>query len=305
MEETRRATTEEIIPYFNIGQDFLHFITSEFASGKKPRINRMRVLMYMIDNAAKLDGWWFHGKLMRKGESFISRIKVADALNMTENEAKGAIDWLKVYGHIRKNDFKKVDNKLGTAYFVTGLTNPEYYKTTRHQESENVDITGENADVIPLKSPGTSQKSPSENNEIGEESSMFSESDGTENHRNNIRVPIESSVNSDYYNNRSPEKRVSCDFGAYKSLDDLKKFIERHTQRSKYERNKYNCPFCGSGAGKHGTGALSIDKDRVKAHCFSGGCGFDGDIYDFAGRIYQTDDKIEQYKIVSAFFDKP
>ena len=45
----------------------------------------------------------------------------------------------------------------------------------------------------------------------------------------------------------------------------LREYVEQITQPSR-GANMYVCPLCGSGTGKKGTGAFSIDGERW--HCF-------------------------------------
>lgn len=71
----------------------------------------------------------------------------------------------------------------------------------------------------------------------------------------------------------------------------LKDYADLVLQKSK-EKGKYNCPvpFCNSGRGKNGTGALGITEKEGKPiwHCFS--CGTSGDILDLYGIINNTED---------------
>lgn len=60
--------------------------------------------------------------------------------------------------------------------------------------------------------------------------------------------------------------------------------IQEHTQRSvKAGRNMYNCPFCLSGTGEHGTGALGVFRNKrtgvLNWKCQN--CGRGGDVGDF------------------------
>ena len=62
-------------------------------------------------------------------------------------------------------------------------------------------------------------------------------------------------------------------------LRAIKERITEELQPSRGERGKYICPICGSGShGNGSTAALSIEKDGLRAHCFS--CNFHGDIFD-------------------------
>ena len=60
---------------------------------------------------------------------------------------------------------------------------------------------------------------------------------------------------------------------------ELKAYVERVTKKSKC--GMYVCPLCGSGTGKHGTGAFSIGGDGTLWKCFK--CGRKGDIFDLIG----------------------
>lgn len=290
-------------PYFRMGQAFQGFITGELTSGKTSRINRGIILEYMVKRAAKADEWFMEGQRLQYGECFISRKETARDCNITENQARDAISWLELHGHIERQKHDEAPNSVGTFYIVSGLRCPEEYEITRGEDAENTDITGKNADIVPIKPPSTAQKPPSENSEKSKALSMFLDAGGTENHQNNIReLPLERKDIRTKDSNIEPKNRILCDFEQFRSPQMLENYILSATQRSKHERKKYNCPFCRSGTGKNGTGALQIDKKRggVKWHCFS--CGLDGDIYDFAGQLHHTQDKIEQYKIVSEFF---
>ena len=77
----------------------------------------------------------------------------------------------------------------------------------------------------------------------------------------------------------------------------LQEYVERITQPSR-GANMYVCPLCGSGTGKKGTGAFSIDGERWK--CFV--CGKGGDLYDLIGKIEGTDNHGEQLRIARKLF---
>ena len=68
-------------------------------------------------------------------------------------------------------------------------------------------------------------------------------------------------------------------------FEDYKSFILNELTPSR-EHNKYFCPICGSGTGKHRTPAFSINQDYT-GHCYS--CGFHGDIFD----LYMKRDNID------------
>ena len=62
----------------------------------------------------------------------------------------------------------------------------------------------------------------------------------------------------------------------------LPEYAEAVLTRSK-GKNQYNCPFCGSGTGAKGTGALTIYPETSRYKCFS--CGANGDIFDLAAQV--------------------
>lgn len=61
----------------------------------------------------------------------------------------------------------------------------------------------------------------------------------------------------------------------------LKEYADHMLTKSKGTSGNYNCPCCGSGTGKKGTGALSVNGDMWK--CFS--CGESGDLLDLIGAV--------------------
>ncbi len=75
----------------------------------------------------------------------------------------------------------------------------------------------------------------------------------------------------------------------------LPQYVERITEPS-IGKNMYVCPLCGSGNGKHSTGAFSI-KNGVSFKCFS--CNKSGDIFDLIGfheELYEYNEQIERAK---------
>lgn len=80
--------------------------------------------------------------------------------------------------------------------------------------------------------------------------------------------------------------------------ENLKSYVESITRKSK-GTNMYVCPLCGSGSGKHGTGAFSI-KDGVSWKCFS--CNESGDIFDLIGKVHGIQDYSEQMKKANELF---
>lgn len=61
--------------------------------------------------------------------------------------------------------------------------------------------------------------------------------------------------------------------------DCLRQYVEGITHKGK--GGLYNCPLCGSGTGRKGTAAFSLQKDGRRWHCFS--CGAGGDLFDLIG----------------------
>lgn len=72
----------------------------------------------------------------------------------------------------------------------------------------------------------------------------------------------------------------------------LTEYVERVTKKSQ-GKNMYICPICGSGEGKHKTGAFSI-KDGTSWKCFS--CNNGGDIFDLIGKLENITDYNAQLK---------
>lgn len=72
-------------------------------------------------------------------------------------------------------------------------------------------------------------------------------------------------------------------------------------QKDRKIHNHYTCPLCGSGNGKHKTGALSYFVDRSgvpRVTCFSCNRLQNADIFDYIGAIHGETSFIEQYKLV-------
>lgn len=302
MEGTGRIQT----PYFVMGDYFERFINDELKSGSRARINRGIVLHYIIERTAKADGWFTDGQPLQKGECLLSRGRVERECNLTENEARGAIEWLENNHHITRTEHEGVPASVGTFYLVTGLICPVYYegthKTTKGKDAKNTDNTGKNRGGKKRKPPRTPQKPPSADGEKSAYLSTFSDAGGGENNQNNIKgYPVGNSNTPVYNSNTGPKTQSRANFEQFKDPQLLENYILSATHRSKKERNKYKCPFCGSGNGKNGTGALSIDNRHggTSWRCFS--CGLHGDIFDFAGYLHGTGNKEEQLQIVAQF----
>lgn len=80
----------------------------------------------------------------------------------------------------------------------------------------------------------------------------------------------------------------------------LREYVERITQHSK-GRGMYICPLCGSGSGKSGTGAFSIDPCGTRWKCFA--CDAGGDILDLIGGVYSVSTHAEQLAIACQIFN--
>lgn len=292
-------------PYFIMGQYFERFINDELKSGKKTRITRGIILRYLVEKAAKMDGWFTNGQPLQYGECLTSRNRVMKDCHITENRARGAMEWLEDNQHIMRAEHEGVPASVGTFYLVTGIIAPTYYeglyKTTKEKDAENIDKTGKNKRGKKEKPPRTPQKPPSADGEKSAYLSTFSDTGGEKNNQNNIKGYPVGNSNTPVCNSYTGPKTTSrANFEQFKTKEALKNYILTFTEKSK-ERNKYICPFCGSGKGKNGTGALSIDNRRggTTWTCFS--CGLHGDIFDFAGYLNDTTDKNEQLQIVAQF----
>lgn len=62
----------------------------------------------------------------------------------------------------------------------------------------------------------------------------------------------------------------------------LKNLADDRLEKSKI-KNKYTCPYCGSGTGHRGTAAFTIHDDTNMFHCYS--CGEHGDIFKLIGKL--------------------
>ena len=83
-----------------------------------------------------------------------------------------------------------------------------------------------------------------------------------------------------------PKKERADNMNLEQAKEQVKTFLREEVESvtppsPKAGKNKYDCPFCESGKGKNGTGALSLNEstDFTTWHCFS--CGRGGDIIDF------------------------
>lgn len=83
-----------------------------------------------------------------------------------------------------------------------------------------------------------------------------------------------------------------------KELVDLREFCEAHLERN---RNTWNCPFCGSGTGRHRTSALQVWGDHYHCHA----CGAHGDVFAMAEALLGTDDFREALQYVGRWAHAP
>lgn len=73
--------------------------------------------------------------------------------------------------------------------------------------------------------------------------------------------------------------------------DYLRDYVESITEKSK--GGAYVCPLCGSGTGKHRSGAFNIDpKDPTRWKCFA--CDKSGDIFDLIGQYENIPEYMDQ-----------
>lgn len=86
------------------------------------------------------------------------------------------------------------------------------------------------------------------------------------------------------------------DFEQVKEAVSLKEYADTNLERR--GRNTYVCPICGSGRGPNKSAAFTVDEKRRSWRCFSAKCGAHGDIFDLAGILKQTEDKLEQKRYV-------
>lgn len=86
------------------------------------------------------------------------------------------------------------------------------------------------------------------------------------------------------------------DFQQVKEIVSLKEYADANLERR--GRNTYVCPICDSGNGPSKSAAFTVDEKGKSWHCFSAKCGAHGDIFDLAGVLNQTEDKLEQKRYV-------
>lgn len=86
------------------------------------------------------------------------------------------------------------------------------------------------------------------------------------------------------------------DFQQVKEIVSLKEYADANLERR--GRNTYVCPICDSGNGPSKSAAFTVDEKGKSWHCYSAKCGAHGDIFDLAGVLNQTEDKLEQKRYV-------
>lgn len=81
----------------------------------------------------------------------------------------------------------------------------------------------------------------------------------------------------------------------------LKDYANQNLKKDPKLKDKFVCPFCGSGTGKNGTAALAIDDKNggVHWHCFS--CGKSGDIFNLASKVEGITDQKQLFESVYRF----
>ena len=82
---------------------------------------------------------------------------------------------------------------------------------------------------------------------------------------------------------------------------NIKKYAEHTLTHAKQPRGSYVCPACNSGGhnSPSSDSALIIDEKNQHFHCFA--CGKDGDIFDLAGIVNNTDEVTEKLQIVADY----
>ena len=63
----------------------------------------------------------------------------------------------------------------------------------------------------------------------------------------------------------------------------------KHSERGSARPDGYVCPYCGSGTGKHKTGALKFITDKGEPHFGCGKCGGGGNVITFLAKVWNED----------------
>lgn len=87
---------------------------------------------------------------------------------------------------------------------------------------------------------------------------------------------------------------MTNNFETVKRAASIRDYCERHLEP---KGSTWICPKCGSGAGPNGTPALKLYEDEGHVYCHA--CGNNFDVFDLAGIVNGTDDKLEQLSIVA------
>lgn len=292
----------DISPYIKYGRSFLDFVNNLLSGKADYWRNRGIVLNRMVGMAGTINGkeWFQNGEPMRFGECVVGRDSLAEACGLKPGEVRSALEWLEKNNHIRKEERTGKAASVGTFYTITGIVYPGYYENS---QSKKVDDTSGNGEKHTRTQPTSTQKQPTPKSENDVDLSAFSDAGGAENNQDYITGPVGNRDIRTKDSNIRPKTRSRANFEQFRSPQMLENYILSATQRSKHERNKYNCPFCGSGTKKNGTGALSINKrdgGGKRWRCFA--CQRHGDIFDFAGYLHNTEDRYEQLSFVSEYF---
>ena len=82
----------------------------------------------------------------------------------------------------------------------------------------------------------------------------------------------------------------------------LKDYANQKLTKDPKLKDKFVCPFCGSGTGKNGTAALAIDDKSggIYWRCFS--CGEHGDIFDLVGKVENLPNKKDAFERVYSLY---
>ena len=84
------------------------------------------------------------------------------------------------------------------------------------------------------------------------------------------------------------------DFETVKQAVSIRDYCERHLEP---KGKTWVCPKCNSGNGPNGTPALKLYEGEGHVYCHA--CGNNFDVFDLAGIVNGTDDKLEQLRIVA------
>ncbi len=89
----------------------------------------------------------------------------------------------------------------------------------------------------------------------------------------------------------------------HRLVDFADRTLAFNKKESSKRYRKYQCPWCGSGTGKHQTGNLTIYMD-APTYCKCLVCDEGGDIYDLVGKVYGLNLETQFGEIVQRVFDE-